>query len=356
MRKVSLRVVFSLVSIAICLGFLACSLKNSNTAGKDFNERGDVYYINNKSHLNFIQKAPFKHIRVVNPTVNYDASSGGWQYRTLLLLEEATERVVSTVSIKSLDPFGVIMNSTVPSEKLRPPEFYQISESSRIALRAYLQNAGWESKIPVDKVQLIRWEPLLYDINSITDYIAVGFQLYLMDEHNVIFAEIAEYKVLDRKGNITAELRSDLGGAPPIVTQDGKWMAVRYGEEYADYSLSTGLIFFNLETKQAVYQDTITPNKGGWIGYFPIHDYIVSVNDYGSSFNNMYSIYKLNEGRKYTRLFDETTGAPGAVIFENYDESGVFYPALRHSSRNNAEKKRADFERDFDSANLKKCN
>jgi hypothetical protein len=145
----------------------------------------------------------------------------------------------------------------------------------------------------------------------------------------------------------------DGAATPPVVTQDGKWMAVRYGEEYADYSLPTGLIFFNLETKQAVYQDTITPNKGWWIGYFPIHDYIVSVNDYGSSFNNMYSIYKLNQGKKYTRLFDETTGSPGVVILENYDESGVSYPALRHSNTDNAEKKRADFERDFDSANLR---
>jgi hypothetical protein len=161
MRKVFLKAAILGITIVLCFMLLASSLIESNTVGKHFDKRGDGCNTNYESHLNLVQEAPFKHIRVVNPTVNYDASRGGWQYRTLLFLEESTEKVVSTVSIKSLDPFGVIMNGTVPSEKLRLPEFYQISESSRIALSAYLQNAGWESEIPVDKVQLIRWEPLL---------------------------------------------------------------------------------------------------------------------------------------------------------------------------------------------------
>jgi hypothetical protein len=302
---------------------------------------------------------PFKHIRVVHPSVQYDANRGGWQYDTLLFVQRGTERVLNTIPVRSLDPFGQIMNETVEKDSLMPPRFYEISEPSRAMLRSYIEQQGWAGEISTHRVDMIRWEPVLFAGLSVTDYVAVGFHLYLLDEQGVIFAILAEYRVLNKKGEVTASVSNKQGGMPPIVSQDGKWLAVRYGEEYEDYVLPMGMIFFDLQQATAVYRDTT--QHGWWCGYYPVRDYIVNIENIGSgSLNNVFTIYKLEEGKKYTRRFDENAGVPGVAIFEEYQEDGVYYPISRYRKESVVDGKRirkwASFADDFEVSNLQKLN
>lgn len=199
---------------------------------------------------------------------------------------------------------------------------------------------------------------LVFNGSTMGHFTVVAFNLYLRNDHREVIAIISDYFVINDKGDITSQFRSNKGGSKAVVTQDGKYVAVHYGGQYGeDEYLPEGLLFYQAKGGEIIFTDTLS--RGTWAYYFPIHDYIVSIEQFGGGKNlkERYSFYKIKEGKKYSRMFDyKSLGRPGVVTPEDYEVDGVYYSIYELNGKKYSHgvlREKALFAKDFQVDNLK---
>lgn len=288
-------------------------------------------------------------------------SPDGRRYTGLEFWDERTGELIAYVDRDSLNPFARLPFPSAEQSGYFGTTEYDLREVDREVLIRTL--GRWDTPAYIYDSVVTTASTMAKSVNKPTaqHYAVMTFQLYLTNSRGQVIAIIDKYYVFNDRGQITAIVDNNRGGYPgAIVSQDGQWLAVKYGGEFdEDHALPEGLLFFSTVDGRLKYCDTITgiPN----FAYFPIHDYIVCIEppSLGSGNTRKYSIYMLNKHLKYTILFDPNfIGKPRGVSEEYYKTDGINYGIWDPFNRLDESEKplrKALFEKDFEKSELQKC-
>lgn len=294
---------------------------------------------------------PFKKIRP-------HFKSPGQYYDKIEFWDEESQQLIKTIDLETLNPFNHLPFKTTGEQS--GVKMYDLSGIDQTELKRHIGDWDVQESIS-DKIPSgADGKVLVFNGSTMEHFTVVAFNLYLTNRYGQVIAVIADYWVINDKGEVTSRFNSNKGGSKPVVTQDGKYIAIHYGGMYGESDkeyFREGLFFYEAEAGELVYSDTVS--KEAWSYYFPIHDYIVSIERFGGGKNIKYlfSFYKIEEGKKYSRMFDrKSLGRPGVVVPEDYEMDGVYYSiyeldGIRYP--HGALRKRLFFEKDFQIDNLK---
>ncbi len=283
------------------------------------------------------------------------------EYIGLEFWDERTGELLAYVDRDSLNPFARLPFPSRSQSGYFGTTEYDLRGVSREVLVRTL--GVWDTPEYLYDTMVAAASTMAICVNKSTaqHFAVMTFQLYLTNSRGQVIAIIDKYYVFNDRGDITAIVDNNRGGYPgAIVSQDGRWLAVKYGGEFdEDHALPEGLLFFSTEDGRLKYCDTITgiPN----FAYFPIHDYIVCIEppSLGSGNTRKYSIYMLNKHFKYTILFDPYfIGKPRGVSEKYYKTDGIYYGIWDPFNRLDESEKpvrKALFEVDFEKSELQKC-
>jgi hypothetical protein len=283
----------------------------------------------------------------------------GQYYDKIEFWDESSRQLIKIVDLEQLNPFNNLpykeTGISYGSKKydLRDVKKNKLSKS----IGDWHTPESIADKTPVAADGQI----LVFDGTTMEHFTVAAYNLYLTNKNNQVIAIIGEYFVFNDHGEVVSRIKNNQAGSAPIVTQDGKYLAVKYGGTYGECGsghLPEGLMFFDLITKENIYIDSL--GKDSWVYYFPINNYIVSIEQIGVGENSkeLYSIYHIYEGKKYTRIFDlHKLGRPGVVTKEDYEQDGVFYSIYEKDGKSYSHgtlRTKAYFVSDFQITHLEK--
>jgi hypothetical protein len=283
------------------------------------------------------------------------------EYIGLEFWDERTGELITYVDRDSLNPFARLPFPSLTQSGYFGTTEYDLRGVSREALVHTL--GGWDAPDYIYDTVVTAASTMAKSVNKSTaqHFAVMTFQLYLTNSRGQVIAIIDKYYVFNDRGEITAIVDNNRGGYPgAIVSQDGRWLAVKYGGEFdEDHVLPEGLLFFNTEDGLLKYCDTITgiPN----FAYFPIQDYLVCIEppSWGSGNARNYSVYVLEKGLKYSIMFDfDVIGLPRKTSEDYYKEDGIYYGLWDPFNRLDESEKplrKALFEKDFEKSEIQKC-
>jgi hypothetical protein len=275
--------------------------------------------------------------------------------------DERTSELIAYVDRDSLNPFARLPFPSAEQSGYFGTTEYDLREVSREVLIRTL--GSWDTPEYIYDSVVTTASTMAICVNKHTaqHYAVMTFQLYLTNSRGQVIAIIDKYYVFNDRGQITAIVDNNRGGYPgAIVSQDGRWLAVKYGGEFdEDHALPEGLLFFSTVDGRLKYCDTITgiPN----FTYFPIQDYLVCIEppNLGGPNQGIYTVYFLDKQVKYSKLFDmEKIGIPQSVSEAYFNENGICYRIWDPFNRLDESEKplrKALFEEDFEKSALQKC-
>lgn len=345
----------ALIIASICLLALWCGktegLKKTSTVGgqPEILSGCDISKdVSQGSRSEEKQQNPFKKIRLHFKTP-------GQFYDKIEFWDEESQALIKTIDLETLNPFNRLPFETI-GESYGAKQ-YDLREIDPAQLEQQIGNWDVPGSI-ADKTPLsANGQILVFDGPTMEHFTVVAFNLYLTNSHQQVIAIMADYLVINDTGDITFQFRSNKGGSMPVVTQDGKYVAVHYGGQFGDDEyLPEGLLFYQAKGGEIIFTDTLS--SGTWAYYFPIHDYIVSIEQFGGGMNlkERYSFYKIKDGKKYSRMFDyKSLGRPGVVTPEDYEVDGVYYSIYELNGKKYSHgvlREKALFAKDFQVDNL----
>ncbi len=290
------------------------------------------------------QNTAFKKIRV-------HFKGEGQYYNRIEFWKRGVERPVKTVDLEALHSFN-----DLPFKKTGRAygsDQYNLTGVKESELEKYI--GKWEVPSTIqDQIPVAADGQLLaFDGLTMREYTVVAYQLYLTNRLRQVIAMIADYFIFNSDGEITAQFRTNSAGLTPIVTQDGKYVAVKYGGQYGEDGggyLPEGIKIYEAKEGSLV-ADYPLERGGGNFFYFPIHDYIVVLNTQGTKKSGQtteFVIFSIDEKKVYKRGFP-IQRRPGIIIEDDFGPNYVQYylDDLRQSPA------KAFFKKDFEITGLK---
>lgn len=293
--------------------------------------------------------------------IRNSVSADGRKYTGLEFWDERTGEFIAYVDRDSLNPFARLPFPSAKESGYFGTTEYDLRGVSREVLVRTL--GAWDTPEYLYDTVVTAASTMAKSVNKSTaqHFAVMTFQLYLTNSGGQVIAIIDKYYVFNDRGDITAIVDNNRGGYPgAIVSQDGHWLAVKYGGEFdEDHALPEGLLFFSTEDGRLKYCDTITgiPN----FTYFPIQDYLVCIEPprWGGPNQGIYTVYFLDKQTKYSKLFDtERIGMPQSISEAYFHENGIYYRIWDPFNRLEESEKplrKALFEKDFEKSKLQKC-
>lgn len=215
-----------------------------------------------------VQDTSFKKIRVhFKPNGQYHDRIEFWQ--------EGQEQPVEIVDLETFHPFNGLPFKIIG--RAYGSDQYDLSGVSQSEMERHF--GKWEVPPSITDTTVIGADGQLQVGSDPTmkEYTVVTYQLYLTNRYREVLAIIADYIVFNCKGDITGRFRTNTAGSPPVVTQDGKYVAVKYGgfygEEGGEY-LPEGIKIYNAQSGEIVIDYPIEPIWGNFF-LFPAQNYVV---------------------------------------------------------------------------------
>lgn len=281
----------------------------------------------------------------------------GQYYDKIEFWDEATQQLIKTVDLEEMNPFNALPFKVIGNSY--GANRYDLSDIDRAELERFIDISDVPETIADQTPVVADGQIMVFDGPTMENFTVAAYNLYLTNRYGQVIIIMCEYHVFNDQGEVVSVIKSNRGGASPIVTQDGQYLAVKYGGAYdacGSKGLEEGLLFFDVESGKVIYEDSLS--HGRWIYYFPILNYIVSIEKTGGGMNGKqhFSIYKLEERVKYYRVFDyRLLGRPGVVVKDDYEEDGVFYSLYEIDGKryeHGAVRRRAYFDEDFKITNF----
>ncbi|MCB9041634.1 MAG: hypothetical protein H6557_33895 [Lewinellaceae bacterium] len=290
------------------------------------------------------QNTAFKKIRV-------HFKGEGQYYDRIEFWKRGVERPVKTVGLEVLHPFnGLPFKKT---GRAYGSDQYDLTGVKKSELEKHI--GKWEVPSTIeDQIPVAADGQLLaFDGLTMKEYTVVAYQLFLTNRLRQVIAIIADYFIFNSSGEITAQFRTNSAGLTPIVTQDGKYVAVKYGGEYGedgDGYLPEGIKVYDAKKGGQVADYPLKRGVGNFF-YFPIHDYIVAVDTKPSiEFGHIakFHIVDIDNKKVYEKPFP-IRRQPGLIIEADFGADYVQY-YLDDKRKSPA---KAFFEKDFKITELK---
>jgi hypothetical protein len=177
----------------------------------------------------------------------------GQYYDKIEFWDESSRQLIKIVDLEQLNPFNNLpykeIGISYGSKKydLRGVKKNKLSKS----IGDWHTSESIADKTPVAADGQI----LVFDGTTMEHFTVAAYNLYLTNKNNQVIAIIGEYFVFNDHGEVVSRIKNNQAGSAPIVTQDGKYLAVKYGGTYGECGsghLPEGLLFFDLESNQKI--------------------------------------------------------------------------------------------------------
>lgn len=241
------------------------------------------------SNENIKEKKDVRKVRGKSDKVKkYFSQEGQFYHKIDFINKKDDSEIVKSINLIKINPFNKLrFKKTGESYGTNT---YDLKDSK---IKTFLREWGIDDFSKYNDISSMDGQILVYNSLSNDNNTLVTFQSYLSNNENDVVLILAENILYNNLGGIIGKLRINKGGANPVITDDGKYLAIKYGGQYGgchSNPLEEGVDIYDFESGEIV-SNINTANMGDVsIGQFL--DYIILASQSG-------------DNRKYWTIFPE---------------------------------------------------
>lgn len=177
----------------------------------------------------------------------------GQYYDRIEFWSEQTGQLIKSVDLEKMHPFN-----SLPFPSIDGPygsKQYDLSKADMAELHDKIGIWTVPESIADPVPVYADGQIMVFDGPTMEHFTVAAYNLYLSNRYRQIVAILGVFYIFNDQGEIVSEIKTSRGGSTPVVTQDGKYLAVKYGGAYGECGsgpLPEGVLFFESKSSQII--------------------------------------------------------------------------------------------------------